>query len=167
MCIRDRKSGTTISYLQNDVVFYTSTVAANAADYYIDTSFRNGNYSIENISLTTGALAYDGTLDTDQDGINDSHDIDSDNDGITDNVEAQTTADYIAPSGIGGTAAFIDSNQDGLDDNYDAGLIAGGALTGVGLTPVDTDSTLSGTDSVADYLDTDSDNDGTLSLIHI
>ena len=39
-----RKSGTTISYLQNDVVFYTSTVAANAADYYIDTSFRNGTY---------------------------------------------------------------------------------------------------------------------------
>ena len=31
----------------------------------------------------------------------------------------------------------------------------------MGLTPVDTDSTLSGTDSVADYLDTDSDNDGT------
>ena len=100
-------------------------------------------------------------VDTDNDGIFDHLDLDSDNDGITDNVEAQTTAGYIAPSGVGSTAAFIDSNQDGLDDNYDAGLIAGGALTSVGLTPVDTDSTLSGTDSVADYLDTDSDNDGT------
>ena len=86
---------------------------------------------------------------------NDSVDIDSDNDGITDNIEAQTTADYIAPSGIAGTAALIDSNRDGLDDNFDAGVIAGGAHTGVGLTPVDTDS-----DGVTDYLDTDSDNDG-------
>ena len=150
-----RKSGTTISYLQNDVVFYTSTATASATDYYIDTSFRNGNYSIENLSLTSGTLAYSGALDTDEDGINDSVDIDSDNDGITDNIEAQTTADYIAPSGIAGTAALIDSNRDGLDDNFDAGVIAGGAHTGVGFTPVDTDS-----DGVTDYLDTDSDNDG-------
>ena len=54
-------------------------------------------------------------IDTDFDGIDDSLDIDSDNDGITDTVEAQTTAGYIAPSGIGGTAAFIDTNKDGLD----------------------------------------------------
>ena len=87
-------------------------------------------------------------------------DLDSDNDGITDNVEAQTTADYIAPSGVGGTAAFSDSNQDGLDDNFDAGVIAGGAHTGMGLNPVDTDSGLATADGVADFLDLDSDNDG-------
>ena len=109
-----RKSGTTISYLRNDEVFYTSTVAANASDYYIDTSFRNGNYRIENISLSSDSLAYNG-IDPDTDGINNALDIDSDNDGITDNVEAQASDGYIAPSGIGGTPGFVDANQDGLD----------------------------------------------------
>ena len=72
-------------------------------------------------------------------------DIDSDNDGITDNVEAQTTQDYIAPTGV-------DSDGDGLDDAYDQAV---GVLGSVGLIPVDTDS-----DTTADYLDLDSDNDG-------
>ena len=98
--------------------------------------------------------------DTDGDGIFNHHDLDSDSDGITDNVEAQATENYIAPSGQGGTTAFVDTNLDGLDDNFDAGVIAGGAHTGVGLTPVDTDSTLPSSDGVVDYLDTDSDNDG-------
>ena len=80
--------------------------------------------------------------DSDGDGFRNSQDIDADNDGITDNVEAQSTADYIAPSGQG--AAAIDLNDDGIDDNY-----------GSGLTPVDTDG-----DGTADYLDSDSDNDG-------
>ena len=58
-------------------------------------------------------------IDSDADGISNHLDIDSDNDGITDNVEAQTTAGYIAPSGMPG-AAIIDANSDGLDDTYDA-----------------------------------------------
>ena len=91
-------------------------------------------------------------IDSDGDGKADSRDIDKDNDGITDTVEAQATADYIAPSGIG--ASFVDANNDGLDDNFDAGVIAGGAATGVGLTEVDTDS-----DGTVDTLDADSDND--------
>ncbi|MES1927174.1 Ig-like domain-containing protein [Salinisphaera sp. T31B1] len=95
--------------------------------------------------------------DTDGDGKPDYLDIDSDNDGITDNVEAQTTAGYKAPSGRGGTSAFIDANGDGLDDNYDPGAL--GAAGGIGLTPVDTDS-----DGIADYRDTDSDNDGMLDI---
>ena len=56
--------------------------------------------------------AFNAPIDTDGDGLVDSLDIDSDNDGITDNVEAQTTRDYIAPSGI-------DSNNNGLDDIYE------------------------------------------------
>ena len=96
-------------------------------------------------------------VDTDADGIADRLDIDSDNDGITDNVEAQTTAGYIAPSGLGGTAAFTDANADGLDDVYDAGAL--GAAGGIGLTPVNTD----GADT-ADYIDTDSDNDTKLDI---
>ncbi len=77
-------------------------------------------------------------------------DIDSDNDGITDNVEAQSTAGYIAPSGL-------DSDGDGLDDAYDQAVGIAGSL---GLTPIDTDASLGTADGIADYLDTDSDNDG-------
>ena len=86
-------------------------------------------------------------------------DIDSDNDGITDNVEAQTTAGYIAPSGMPG-AGFTDADHDGLDDNYDANVSLFSQTTSVGLTPVDTDS-----DGKADYIDTDSDNDGILDIV--
>jgi len=85
------------------------------------------------------------TTDSDGDGIADYLDLDSDNDGITDNVEAQTTAGYIAPTGV-------DSDGDGLDDAYEG---AGDA----GLTPVDTDG-----DGIADVLDGDSDNDGILDV---
>ncbi|MCK0143450.1 Hint domain-containing protein [Aliiroseovarius sp. F20344] len=81
-------------------------------------------------------------LDSDGDGIADYLDLDSDNDGITDNVEAQTSAGYVAPTGV-------DTDGDGLDDAYETG----------GLTPVDTDG-----DGIADYLDTDSDNDGILDV---
>ncbi len=83
--------------------------------------------------------------DTDGDGIPNYLDIDSDNDGILDNVEAQTTAGYIAPCGI-------DTDGNGLDDHYEATPGSCG-----GLTPIDTDS-----DSIPDYLDIDSDNDGIL-----
>ncbi|GAB3673562.1 hypothetical protein GCM10028792_09330 [Salinisphaera aquimarina] len=119
-----------------------------------------GGFSNEHIVRFDGASGsfynQDGTniADPDDDGLINSLDIDSDNDGITDNVEAQTTAGYKAPSGMGGTAAFRDANGDGLDDNYDAGAL--GAAGGIGLTPVDTDS-----DGVPDYIDTDSDDDGT------
>jgi hypothetical protein len=82
--------------------------------------------------------------DFDNDGILDSLDIDSDNDGIPDNIEAQTTTGYIAPNND--TKATYRSNN-GLNSAYVA-------INGV--TPVNTD----GVDEV-DYLDTDSDNDGT------
>jgi len=71
-------------------------------------------------------------------------DIDSDNDGIPDNIEAQTTLSYIAPSGSG--LSMVDTNNDGFDDKYQSGLA----------TLEDTDG-----DGIPDYLDTDSDNDGT------
>ena len=120
------------------------------------------NFRLEINTLPSAYAGAAGSLgrDTDGDGIFNHHDLDSDSDGITDNVEAQATENYIAPSGQGGTTAFVDTNLDGLDDNFDAGVIAGGAHTGVGLTPVDTDSTLPSSDGVVDYLDTDSDNDG-------
>ncbi|WP_397363926.1 LamG-like jellyroll fold domain-containing protein [Olleya sp. R77988] len=70
-------------------------------------------------------------------------DLDSDDDGIPDNIEAQTTNNYIAPSGNG--LAFTDLDSNGIDDNYNLGFT----------TLVDTDG-----DGILDYLDLDSDNDG-------
>lgn len=90
--------------------------------------------------------------DADHDNIADHLDIDSDNDGITDNVEAQTTGEYIAPTGI-------DADGDGLDDAYDAKSDDIGASVSLGLAPVDTDS-----DGTKDYLDSDSDDDGKLDI---
>ena len=90
-------------------------------------------------------------FDSDGDGIFDHLDLDSDNDGITDNIEAQSTAGYVAPSGI-------DANVDGLDDAYDnrGSNVANAPATTADVTaPVGTDA-----DIVPDYLDTDSDNDG-------
>lgn len=53
-----------------------------------------------------------GTLiNSDSDSNADYLDIDSDNDGIVDNIEAQSTANYRAPS-------TIDGNVDGVDDAY-------------------------------------------------
>ena len=63
-------------------------------------------------------------------------DLDADGDGLPDNVEAQTTIGYIVPTTV------VDSN--GVDLAYVSGL-----------DPVNTD----GADN-PDYLDTDSDNDG-------
>jgi hypothetical protein len=81
----------------------------------------------------------------DADYISNYLDLDSDDDGIPDNIEAQPTNGYIAPSGSG--LSMIDANNDGFDDNYQSGF---GALE-------DTDG-----DGTPDYLDTDSDNDGTI-----
>lgn len=79
------------------------------------------------------------TVDTDGDGIPNYQDLDSDGDGIPDNVEAQTSTEYTAPSGN-------DADNDGLDDAYESS----------GLSAIDTDG-----DGTPDFLDTDSDNDGT------
>ncbi|QNM84412.1 proprotein convertase P-domain-containing protein [Polaribacter pectinis] len=84
-------------------------------------------------------------LDSDGDLLLNYLDIDSDNDGIPDNIEGQTTSGYTAPS-----STFADVNDNGVDDVYESGAI-------VGLNPPNTDS---GNDTIPDYLDSDSDNDG-------
>ncbi len=96
--------------------------------------------SFEDLNLDSDNDPATNPTDTDGDGIPDYLDIDSDNDGIPDNVEAQTTADYIAPSGV-------DANGNGMDDAYENN-------GNVGIIPVDTDG-----DGLPDYVDEDSDND--------
>ncbi|WP_319500083.1 gliding motility-associated C-terminal domain-containing protein [uncultured Draconibacterium sp.] len=91
-----------------------------------------------------------GLIDSDHDGIPDYMDIDSDNDGIPDNIEGQGEHNYIPPSGV-------DANHDGWDDVYDVTI--GGVIT------FDEELTDTDGDSMPDYLDIDSDNDGVFDMI--
>ncbi|KAA1242632.1 T9SS type B sorting domain-containing protein [Aquimarina sp. RZ0] len=77
-------------------------------------------------------------VNSDGTGLADYQDIDADDDGIQDNIEGQSTAGYIAPSGV-------DSNANGVDDVYESGN---------NIDPVDTDM-----DGTPDYLDLNSDDD--------
>lgn len=74
-------------------------------------------------------------------------DIDSDDDGIVDNTEAQSSAGYVAPSGV-------ETDGDGIDNAYDPDN------AGSYINPVNTES-----NGNADYTDTDSDDDGELDVI--
>ncbi|MBT8099557.1 MAG: hypothetical protein KJO82_07385, partial [Gammaproteobacteria bacterium] len=85
--------------------------------------------------------------DFDSDGRANSLDIDADGDGIPDNIEAQPEGNYRAPLGV-------DTDGDGLDNRYDTDN------GGVAITITNTDGT-----GLADYLDTDADDDGVLDAI--
>ncbi len=118
----------------------TVTILVNPIGVDLDADNDGIVDSFEDLNLDGDNDPATDPTDTDGDGIADYLDIDSDDDGIPDNVEAQTTADYTAPSGI-------DANNNGLDDVYENG-------GGLGILPVDTDG-----DGLPDYVDTDSDND--------
>ena len=104
------------------------------------------------------ADACDNTVDTDNDGIDDSVDVDDDNDGIYDTAEGSgdTDGDGIADSrdtdsdndgcSDAKEAGFTDANADGMVDG--TGIAANGAVIGSdGYTnPSDTDA-----NGVADY----------------
>ncbi len=104
------------------------------------------------VSNTSGRITSFGIsskCDNDNDTVLDSLDIDSDNDGIPDNVEAQPTIGYIPPSNV--SSSITDANSNGLDDVYES------AQGGTDLNNIeDTDG-----DGLKDYLDSDTDNDGT------
>ncbi len=94
-----------------------------------------------NSSIFTGGLTITCFKnDNDFDGIKDELDLDSDNDGIPDFIENQGT--LITLSGI-------DTDANGLDDIFDINNL-----------PIDTDI-----DTVPDFYDLDSDNDGISDLI--
>lgn len=78
--------------------------------------------------------------DNDNDGIEDELDLDSDNDGIP---------DFIENDGILVALSGVDADNNGLDDVYDINAL-----------PIDTDG-----DTVLDFYDLDSDNDGITDLI--
>jgi hypothetical protein len=74
----------------------------------------------------------DAPRDTDGDAIPDYLDLDSDNDGIPDNIEAQTTKDYLVPSGAG--ISMTDANNNGLDDSYEITTV-GAVIPSSNVTP--------------------------------
>ncbi|WP_299822038.1 T9SS type A sorting domain-containing protein [uncultured Pontibacter sp.] len=89
--------------------------------------------------------------DTDKDGLADYTDIDADNDGLPDLMEGQATLTYTLLS-------YTDTDMDGLDDAFDASC--GCTNQGTAVLPVNTDG-----DSLADYLDRDSDEDLTSDFV--
>ncbi|MBO9563254.1 MAG: T9SS type A sorting domain-containing protein [Niastella sp.] len=89
----------------------------------------------------------------DTDPLPDFRDIDSDGDGITDNVEGQFTHYYVLPSGL-------DFDQDGIDNSYDKD--SNPFCTTQGIVPVNFQGAV---DVLADYIDTDTDDDGRPDLI--
>ncbi|MGQ8335229.1 Ig-like domain-containing protein, partial [Sunxiuqinia sp. A32] len=89
----------------------------------------------------------DRTIDSDNDGIPDSLDIDSDDDGIPDNMEGQRKETYHMPLGT-------DGDLDGWDDAYDPDN------SGTPMDLPDSDS-----DGMADFIDTDSDDDSVVDNI--
>ena len=104
-------------------------------------------------------LEGDGAVDTDADGVADSLDLDSDNDGLYDLVESGADAATLDGDGDGVIDAANTVGSNGLADVVetaaDSGVIAynGGDL-------LDTDA-----DTVKDFRDLDSDNDGLADVV--
>jgi hypothetical protein len=135
----------------NQVFTVNYTLATDATHIKITMLERvNGRVNLDYLEYQAFNVCTSG--DTDGDGIVDSLDIDSDNDGILDNIEAQTTVGYVAKSGV-------DNNNDGLDDAYNNFL--GSGFNGIQTSQlINTDGSLTNSDTIPDYLDIDSDNDG-------
>ena len=111
-----------------------------------------------NLTALLHPITYEYTpdLDSDNDGTINRIDTDSDQDGIADNIEAQNGQPFVPLSGV-------DANNDGLDDFYE---VAPGTVgfnpDGIGLLPTDTDFGTATVDYNPDFIDTDSNGDGTL-----
>lgn len=93
-----------------------------------------------------GQAATNSPVDTDGDLIPDYRDLDTDNDGITDIIEAGG----VDSDNDGRVDGFVDANNDGYDDNLKLNPL---------LVP-DTDG-----DTIANFRDLDSDNDGLTDII--
>ncbi len=103
--------------------------------------------SLEASPATVAPTAIAIALDSDGDGVPNYIDLDSDQDGISDLVES--SSDFTSNALT--LAQFTDANLDGLDDGYS---------TEGAVHPVDSDA-----DGTPNFLDTDSNNNGTFDLV--
>jgi hypothetical protein len=125
---------------------YTATVSDALGNTQVVTFQVSIDFDADNDGLPDGV---EGITDTDGDGLPDFQDPDSDNDGIGDADE-----DTGLPA-LGGN----DTDNDGIDDAVDVDSTGGADVNGNGVDDLYEPSDLDG-DGIADYLDTDSDNDG-------
>ena len=132
----------TPDYLDNDPIDMGPDTDGDGVPDSVDLDDDNDGIrdSLEDPNLDGDDDPLTNPLDTDGDVFPNHLDIDSDNDGIPDNVEAQTTADYIAPNDD--TEADYEENN-GVNTAYIKSL-----------EPINTDG-----EDEEDYLDLDSDND--------
>ena len=123
----------------------TQEVTDYAVDYATSEYDKVADFSGLAAALTTlGTTIAASGVDTDGDGIQDHLDLDSDNDGISDLIES------------GQNQAVVDTNNDGRHDGAKNGVgVAFAANGGAGVTTIDSDF-----DTVKDFRDLDSDNDG-------
>ncbi|MFN0729226.1 T9SS type A sorting domain-containing protein [Polaribacter gochangensis] len=127
---------------------YTLTANTQYIRISMQTESGNGNAQFHMITIPGSTICAD--FDTDGDGIVNRLDIDSDNDGIIDNVEAQSTTGYVAPN-ADSFATYATNN--GVNSAY---IVGANPIT----TPENTDGSFTNSDTIPDYLDIDSDNDG-------
>ena len=134
---------------QNVSGYYSTSYRISTSDArYIRITNTDGSRSIgiDYLSYDFGSLTdCNGTLgnsipllNSDSDPLSNWRDLDSDNDGIPDNIEGQPTIGYLAPNNV------VNSSN-GIDTAYATGFIV-----------QDTDG-----DDIFDFMDSDSDNDGT------
>jgi len=109
----------------------------------------DGAFNTNGWSTTVSAMGTLTLINSDATQRANPYDIDSDDDGIPDNVEGMTTVGYLLP-------AAADTDLDGINNNYDNFNGFGGD----GIHPPDTDA-----DTVPDYLDLDTDNDGLIDIV--
>ncbi len=128
-------NGTTLTDADNDGIIDGASNATVGANGLFDDAETGPDSNTTNYITANSDL-----VDANFDFV----DLDSDQDGIPDNVEAQSTAGYIAPNGV--------SDTNGFDTAYG----------GLGIAPENTDGPA---DTVPDYLDTDSDQDGVLDAV--
>ncbi|MBL0145749.1 MAG: T9SS type A sorting domain-containing protein [Chitinophagaceae bacterium] len=95
--------------------------------------------------------------DKDKDGIPNQYDLDSDNDGIPDVVESFG----VDVNGNGIIDNYADGDNDGFSTNVD-GSTGGVNGSGIGLGPLNLDN-----DTIPNYLDLDSDNDGIPDVVEV
>lgn len=133
----------------------------NNSDNYNDNFDWGADSDNDNIPNFQDINFWKGWVDTNADGVNDlsdkdldgipnQYDRDSDNDGIPDVVESYG----VDTNGDGIIDNFTETDYDGFSQNVDANN-TGVSGSGVGLGAQDFDG-----DGIANYLDTDSDNDG-------